>query len=270
MVGERQKRNWGQIQFEVVGEDGSIVAAGKSLDSLSEKYEMPVRKDYLAKDSYHETVLDAAISENSEDLASTPVAKDADKILEPEILEDLSVENEPKYVPVSEDFVYKPSRRQMAAKLRFHKYCPPVMMMKLTPLKPEILFPNTGMFVLDYVGQISDDEFKSWLSSPGFWQWFISDDAVEVRLHSLRERAVKVFEEVLNMDTITSDGAEDVRLRGLQVRAAEAILNKDKQLKIENKSIKVSNNFNVPKSLAGADTVKLEQRLASLQEAISE
>lgn len=268
MVGDRQKRNWGAIQFERVSADGTTVAAGTTMEKIGKKPVRPPVNRHIMPE------VTKVVEQHIKETAPIPetVEPDESDAIEPEVL---AAETEKvKHVPfiTPEDVDYKPSRRQIAAKLRFHKHCPPAFLLKFNPSAPTSILPvASGTSILEYVGQISQAEFDHWLCSRGFWEWFITDDDVDAKIYSLKQKAAEVLQEALEMDAVMPDGTVDMKVKSMQLRAAESVLNRNRTIKVDNKTINIKNNFqNAPKALLSADTVTLEQRLAQLKENTSE
>jgi hypothetical protein len=268
MVGDRQRRNWGAIQFERVDDEGVTIAAGTTMEKIGKKPIRPVVNKHTMPE---------VIKTVEEHLKSTTPEPEIVESVESEVIEPEVLDAEPrraKYTPfiTPEDVDYKPSRRQIAAKLRFHKHCPPAFLLKFNPSAPTSILPvASGTSILEYVGQISQAEFDHWLSSKGFWEWFITDDDVDAKIYSLKQKAAEVLQEALEMDAIMPDGSVDMKVKSMQLRAAESVLNRNRTIKVDNKTINIKNNFqNAPKALLSADTVTLEQRLAQLKENTSE
>ena len=269
MVTARQKRNWGPIQFERVVE-GEIVESGKTIDSISENdipHKGPVFKsDELPDEDTIETI---KIPEKSHEWREKFEKKEPedppprikkDRVIEPELIED----SEEPPEPIEDEKDFKPTKRQVRAKLRFHKYCPPMVVLKLDPREPVQLLHN-GMEVSEYIGQIQDIEFSTWVAQPGFWAWFVTEDDVDVDIYEAKKRATDYLLDVMKLDDTNPDtGLPDTRIIGLKLRVAESILNKSKSVRVENKSVNIFPQ--VSKKLLKQDTVTLEQRLAQLKE----
>lgn len=268
MVTDRQKRNWGPIQFERVVE-GEVVESGKSIDAISPEsrvHQGPVFKGIEFPDEDFEETgkVPEKAHEWREKLKKKVEKKSEPK--EPEVLEPEVVGTEDTPPPPLEDeSKFKPTRRQIRAKLRFHKYCPPQVIMKLDPREP-LPFLHNNMPVVEYVGQIQEPEFNSWLQLPGFWPWFITEDDVDVDIYEAKKMATDYLLDVMKLDDINEDtGQPDTKIIGLKLRVAESILNKSKTVKVENKSVNIFQQ-GTPKKLLKQDTVTLEQRLAQLKE----
>lgn len=277
MVGARQRRNWGPIQFEVVDDDKKIVASGKSIKDISENY-IILKGPEFKKETFDDP---ADIEDSVEDLSpETPILppprekkKETPKseVVEPEIIEP-EIVNEDDFDPdiVEKGSKFKATKRQIQAKLRFHKYCPPGILLQLDPNAPTLVAPGTDMRLIDYIGQMKEPEFAGWVENPIFWAWFITDDDVDADIYQAKQKASALLLDVLEMDDVNPEtGMKDMKVVGMKLRVAESILNRNKTIKVENKTLNVKNVFNgskVPKQLASADVVTLEQRLAKIKE----
>jgi len=268
MVGARQKRNWGPIQFEKV-KDGNIVEAGKSFSDLAADGRIHNGPKFKGIELPDEDTVEKYVPEKSHEWVEKRLESEKEKsvAIEPEVVDATAVDDSLETKIYDEHQNFTPSKRQIRAKLRFHKYCPPTVILKLDPRSPTVMLP-TGLHAIEYIGQMDETEFAQWTHLPNFWPWFITDDDVDADIYEAKKKASELLLDVLKMDDINVDtGLPDLKILNLKLRVAESIMNKNKTIKVENKTVNVKNMFNgVPKRMAKADTVTLEQRLAQLKE----
>ena len=240
MVTDRQKRNWAKKVFERLDDDGNTVETFVSPDEI-EVVEPPKIK--IAEVSPID--FDDEVDLN----APPPPAKN-------------------KLVS-SSDGSYVPTRRQLQAKLRFHKYAPTSLILTLFDSEPSNVYGVRGSSVslLDYIGQIHEEEFDTWLDIPGFWPWFIADDETDADIYHAKKAASDYLLQIMNLDEQDPEGGLDMKIVGLKVRVAESILKQNQTVKIEKKTVNIRNSFNgMPKQFQKMDTVRIEQRIKQLQE----
>lgn len=236
MVTDRQKRNWPKKVFERVDSKGAVL---KRIVELTE-------------------------------LETEPIEKPRFQIsIEPEVLvEETGFESDPTSYkelavrPTEERF--PPTKKQLQAKLRFHKYAPTGLILHLLESDPTltVVFRNVAVNLLEYVGQISEEEFESWLKIPGFWPWFIADDDTDADLYHAKRTATDFLLSVMDLPS------DDPKMLSLKVKVAETILRQNQTVKIEKKTVNINANVrgSMPAQFKRMDTLKIEQRIKQLKE----
>jgi hypothetical protein len=236
MVTDRQKRNWAKKQFERLDDDGNIL------------------ETYLAPEEFETT--------------PPPKIIMPEPVIEEEVEDFTPMPEKVSLIPV-ESGRYKPTRRQLQAKLRFHKYAPTSLILHLFDAEPANSFEMRGSSVslIDYIGQIREEEFDSWLDIEGFWPWFIADDETDADLYHAKKAAADYLLEVMNLSEEDEEGKLDLGIVKMKIRVAESILKQNQTVKIEKKTVNIKNNYNgMPKQFQRMDTVRIEQRIKQLQE----
>lgn len=240
MVTERQKRNWAKKQFERVDDRGKVVEVAVQPDQI-EILSAP------AKHQFHEPV----IVEEDDGLPKENIAKTNRMLVK------------------QDGDSFKPTRRQLQAKLRFHKYAPTGLILHLFESEPLsiVYFRGAEVYLIEYIGQIKEEEFEKWLDIPGFWAWFITDDSTDADIYHAKKAATDYLLSIMELDDRKEDGELDMNIVRMKVGVANNILRQNTTVKVEKKTINLNTGMGgLPKQFKNMDTNALELRIKQLKE----
>lgn len=237
MVTDRQKRNWGKKVFERLDDSGQVVEAHEEFSDM--EMDAPPQVKY---------------SEPIDPEKDCDCKVDINKLLKKE----------------EDDAIFIPTKKQLQAKLRFHKFAPKRLVMGLFPDEPGIVIDCEGAsyYMLAYIGQLKENEFEAWLGLKNFWEWFITNDDTDADIYSAQQAASKYLLKLMELPDYDEMGEPNYKNIQIKMRVSESILKQNKQTKIENKTVNViqSGGTALPKAARKMDTVEMENRIKLLKE----
>lgn len=181
---------------------------------------------------------------------------------------------------ISDAIAYKASKKQIMAKLRFHKHAPMGLKSALDMEHPvsEVTVKGVTVHLINYMPGVNEFEFITWVQDRKFWRWFLIDDDVEIAMYDARKKATHYLLSIMEMEDWDEErGKVDSVVLNAKMRVARMIIDKDVTQKT---TVNKTNNVayfggggtgeQIPKHLAKTPVSELESRVKALTEGATE
>lgn len=179
--------------------------------------------------------------------------------------------------PVTAALRFKPTKHQIAAKLRFYKHFPSKWLPALSFDQPQanLIAGKSEIFLADYMPGISEENFIAWLGEPDFWAWFLCEDDIEIKFYQSRSNAISYLLSILQYDDWNQEKDKpDTGIIGLKIRVSQMILNRESKIQVNKSTVNNTQNvanFNsgsgkIPKKYLSKSTDELQRQIKALRE----